>query len=242
MLHCQLLGPQQRFAIYNDGTIHLTGSRSRVSISLTGIVRSIQIIAIGAFGSPQSTYSGPVGLKGRARVAVITVIPEEFSAAQDVFDLRRNIPETPYFVQTDPSFGDWDIVLTQATDRTNVPLSGDISTLIQDLRPQVLILLGEVDVRYGAIRSLVEMASSAEIGLRDSIFDAIAKRSEKISVDERVATELARALLIDVSKAPENWISKIKAISRCMFRANENMESRDAWRSVVTRAEMIYVQ
>jgi hypothetical protein len=100
----------------------------------------------------------------------------------------------------------------------------------------------EVDVRYGAIRSLVEMASYGEVELRDFIFDAIAKRAEKISIDTRVATELARALLIDPSKAPGNWLVKVKTISRYMFQANDDMESRDVWRSVVSRAEAVYVQ
>jgi nucleoside phosphorylase len=96
----------------------------------------------GARSGSEMPYPPPVGVIGRARVAIITVIPEEFSAAQDVFELRTNIPETPYFVHNAPDRRDWDLVLTQATDRTNVPFSGDVSTLIQDLRPQVLILLG----------------------------------------------------------------------------------------------------
>ncbi|WP_316395202.1 hypothetical protein [Bradyrhizobium sp. 33ap4] len=104
--------------------------------------RAVAAAVSSALSTNKTFYAAPMGLKGRARVGVITVIPEEFAAAQEVFDLRRNIPETPYFVQTNSTPGDWDTVLTQATDRTNVPLSGDIAAMVQDLRPQVLILLG----------------------------------------------------------------------------------------------------
>ena len=70
------------------------------------------------------------------------MIEEEFTAAQQVFQVHTNIPGTPYFAESNPAGRDWDLILTQATDRTNVPFSGEVSNLIQDLRPQVLVLLG----------------------------------------------------------------------------------------------------
>ena len=67
------------------------------------------------------------GLKGRARIGLITVIEEEFTAAQQVFQVHTNIPGTPYFAESNPAGRDWDLILTQATDRTNVPFSGEVS-------------------------------------------------------------------------------------------------------------------
>jgi hypothetical protein len=95
-----------------------------------------------ALVQPRLPYPPPIGLKGRARIGLITVIEEEFTAAQQVFQVHTNIPGTPYFAESNPASRDWDLILTQATDRTNVPFSGEVSNLIQDLRPQVLVLLG----------------------------------------------------------------------------------------------------
>jgi hypothetical protein len=74
-------------------------------------------------------------------VALVTIIDEEFAAAQDVFELRENIAGTGYFAAEVSELGDWDIVLTKATDRSNLPVMGDVSVLMEDLRPQVLVLL-----------------------------------------------------------------------------------------------------
>ena len=75
-------------------------------------------------------------------MALVTIIDEEFAAAQDVFELRENIAGTGYFAAEESELGHWDIVLTKATDRSNLPVMGDVSVLMEDLRPQVLVLLG----------------------------------------------------------------------------------------------------
>lgn len=72
----------------------------------------------------------------------MTIIEEEFSAAQSVFGLNSNIPGTGYFAAESGDRRQWDITLMQATDRSNVPLMGDVTGLMEDLRPQVIILLG----------------------------------------------------------------------------------------------------
>jgi nucleoside phosphorylase len=84
----------------------------------------------------------PSGHVGRARVALLTIIPEEFAAAQGVFDLYENIPGTGYFAAEAVGLQEWDVVLMQATDRSNVPVMGDVLALMEDLRPQIIVLLG----------------------------------------------------------------------------------------------------
>jgi nucleoside phosphorylase len=84
----------------------------------------------------------PEGWFGYTRVALVTIIPEEFDAAQRVFGLRENIPGTPYFAGEADGRRAWDVVLMQASDRSNVPVMGDVQTLMGDLRPQVIVLLG----------------------------------------------------------------------------------------------------
>lgn len=84
----------------------------------------------------------PRGRAGRVRIGVITIIEEEFEAAKSVFGLNHNIPGTPYFVDGDPAGGEWDVALMQASDRTNVPAAAAATDFMEDLRPQVMILLG----------------------------------------------------------------------------------------------------
>ncbi|SDT08905.1 HEAT repeat domain-containing protein [Bradyrhizobium canariense] len=98
----------------------------------------------------------------------------------------------------------------------------------------------EADVRYGAIRSLVEMASYSDVELRNVIATEVERRADRISVDNRVATELARALLIDLQKAPQDWLQTVKTISRSMFQSTEDPTNRDLWRSVSSKAEALY--
>lgn len=84
----------------------------------------------------------PEGRNGRTRVGIVTIIEEEFEAAQKVFGLDVNIPGTSYFVASDPDARQWDVALIQASDRSNVPVSADVTDFMEDLRPQILILLG----------------------------------------------------------------------------------------------------
>jgi len=63
-------------------------------------------------------------------------------AAQGVFGLRENIPGTGYFVAEGPDRKEWDVALMQATDRSNVPVMGDVLALMEDLKPQIIVLLG----------------------------------------------------------------------------------------------------
>lgn len=89
----------------------------------------------------QASQLPPTGRVGRARVALVTIIPEEFDAARNVFGLNSHLPGTAYFV-SDPHQSVCDVALMQASDRSNVPVMGDVSNLMEDLRPQVIILLG----------------------------------------------------------------------------------------------------
>ncbi len=91
--------------------------------------------------APRLPSAAPRGRVGRARVALVTIIDEEFAAARDIFELSENIPGTGYFA-AEAERGEWDIVLVKATDRSNLPVMGDVSVLMEDLRPQIMVLLG----------------------------------------------------------------------------------------------------
>jgi nucleoside phosphorylase len=84
----------------------------------------------------------PRGRAGRVRVGIITIIEEEFEAAKSVFGLHHNLRGTPYFVEADQGIGEWDLALIQSSDRSNVPAAAAATDFMEDLRPQVMILLG----------------------------------------------------------------------------------------------------
>lgn len=89
-----------------------------------------------------SSRSAPMGRMGRVRVGLVTIIDEEFAAAQEVFDLANTIPGSGYFVGDGVGPREWDVALLQAADRSNVPIATAVTNLMEDLRPQVLVLLG----------------------------------------------------------------------------------------------------
>jgi hypothetical protein len=100
----------------------------------------------------------------------------------------------------------------------------------------------DVDVRYGSVRSIVEMACRSGQDLRERIFAEIGKRVRAISAYPRVEAELERALLVSSSKAPEDWPGKAKALARELFQVADDVERRDKWRAFVDKVEVNYVR
>ncbi|MBI2738493.1 MAG: hypothetical protein HYX38_18345 [Rhodospirillales bacterium] len=72
----------------------------------------------------------------------MTIIDEEFDAVQKVFGLNRNIAGSGYFVGDPVAADEWNIALVQASDRSNVPVANEVRSFMEDLRPEVLILVG----------------------------------------------------------------------------------------------------
>lgn len=108
---------------------------------------------LGSRQTPSSDVANrmaPTGRTGRVRVGVITIIEEEFEAAKSVFGLHHNIAGTPYFVNRNDGAREWDVALMQASDRSNVPAAAAATDFMEDLRPQVMILLGVAGGLCGA--------------------------------------------------------------------------------------------
>jgi len=93
-------------------------------------------------GLMANTYAPPQGRLGHARVAVMTIIKEEFDAARDVLGLHEEVANTQYV--TSGKTGDrlYDVVLCEATERSNIPCATLTSDIIDDFRPEVLLLVG----------------------------------------------------------------------------------------------------
>lgn len=80
-----------------------------------------------------------LGRLGTARCAVLTIIDEEFEAAAACLETHHNVPHTPYYCQAE---GQFDMVVRQAADRSQVPAAGATRQTLEDYRPEVLILVG----------------------------------------------------------------------------------------------------
>lgn len=137
----------------------------------------------------------PRGRVGRVRVGIITIIEEEFEAAKSVFGLNYNILGTPYFVDGDHGTKEWDLALIQASDRSNVPVAADATDFMEDLRPQVMILLGVAG-------GLCDDKNKGRDGIRtgDVLFADQVNYVEFLKIDNNVAR--VRSYAIDHPSEP----------------------------------------
>jgi nucleoside phosphorylase len=78
------------------------------------------------------------GRIGTARIGVLTPLPEEFVAAKHALRADLEIPDSGYYT---PDRNLLDVVLTQG-DRGNAAAVDATSNLIEDFRPEVILLVG----------------------------------------------------------------------------------------------------
>lgn len=87
------------------------------------------------------------GNKGAAIFGILTIIPEEFEAVSNIFAAAQNILGTQYFVEdiANPGAGkkpEYDVVILQAPGQTNLTASDVVRDLIEDFRPEYVLLVG----------------------------------------------------------------------------------------------------
>jgi nucleoside phosphorylase len=87
-------------------------------------------------------YPLPAGRKGHAVAAVVTIIDEEFDAVRDALGISSELSGTRYFGRQQVTQNSWDVILGQPTDRSNIPCGNLVGEIIEDFRPQVLLLVG----------------------------------------------------------------------------------------------------
>jgi HEAT repeat protein len=95
-------------------------------------------------------------------------------------------------------------------------------------------------VKYGAARSLAELACRGNAQLRSRIVQAIKNRVDDLRGQVKVRDELARALIITSEAAPAGWSDAVAEIGRAFFQRAEAPESRDRWRKYIVDAEIRY--
>jgi hypothetical protein len=86
-------------------------------------------------------------------------------------------------------------------------------------------------VCYGAIRSLIEIASLALAqSTREEIFLRIADMGAHINSIPELAREVERSLKVDIS--PPSWAEDAGLLLECLWAASKSVEEQDRWRRV----------
>jgi nucleoside phosphorylase len=78
------------------------------------------------------------GRLGTARVGVLTIVEREFEAARAALSAEIEVTATGYYVDADPC----DVVVMRSADRGNTPATNATRGLLEDFRPEVVILVG----------------------------------------------------------------------------------------------------
>jgi hypothetical protein len=95
-------------------------------------------------------------------------------------------------------------------------------------------------VRYGATRSLVEMAALGSDQIRQQIFAGIAKRAKALSRDEKSLREFGSAILIEQKRAPKNWVARLAPVIETFYNVESSFEKREQWRQMAFRLKGEY--
>lgn len=79
------------------------------------------------------------GRLGTARIAVLTILDEEFESVRTAFEATTHIPDSPYYT---PDSERLDVVVRQIPDRANVPATSCASRMVEDFRPELVTVVG----------------------------------------------------------------------------------------------------
>jgi hypothetical protein len=84
-------------------------------------------------------------------------------------------------------------------------------------------------VRYGALRSLIEVALRNPVA-RSFIFASLAARSDRLIAEPQLLRELERALVVD--DAPLSWSTDAGVVVERLWADSTTIEAQDRWRHV----------
>jgi hypothetical protein len=97
-------------------------------------------------------------------------------------------------------------------------------------------------VRYGATRSLVEMAARDQTGeVRSSIMNKCGARAEALLNDQPSLREFARSILIDPKAAPPDWAEQVKTVLVELYRLTVTSEAKERWLKLADEIDAKYV-
>jgi hypothetical protein len=90
-------------------------------------------------------------------------------------------------------------------------------------------------VRYGATRSLIEVAAIGSTEIRRMVFDGIKDRVEQLLKDEKSMGEFESAIFIDRKRAPEDWVEMLGPVIETFYCVDNTFERREQWRQLAYR-------
>lgn len=95
-------------------------------------------------------------------------------------------------------------------------------------------------VKYGAIRSIFELAARADRNLRFSVIGNIIDRADAIMDDERISQELRNLVLIDPKRAPADWPDLMIGMIAKFRTREQSDEKRDRWENLAYKIRATY--
>jgi len=110
----------------------------------------------------------------------------------------------------------------------------------------VRVLLGRLDndldpwVRYGTIRSLLEIAALGDSRIRVRVFSALRERLAKIVRDEKTIQEFERAIFIDRIRAPKDWLANALGLVQVLRDVEDSGKPRSHWEELAYRLRDTY--
>jgi hypothetical protein len=93
------------------------------------------------------------------------------------------------------------------------------------------------NVRYGAVRSLVELAARGGTELGREVARILIGRARKIMEQPRIRRELQNAIVLDRTVAPPKWLDFATEVIRAFYVEADAIEVRDEWRATLTAVE-----
>ena len=96
------------------------------------------------------------------------------------------------------------------------------------------------NVRFGAIRSLVEMAARGSSDLAHQIFVDIADRITLLTAHSTTLAEFERAIFVQPDRAPAGWTRSVSFVLIALQRACDGIEERDRWDQVLSKMVNTY--
>ena len=110
---------------------------------------------------------------------------------------------------------------------------------------EILLSLLDTDtdesVRYGTIRSIMELASRANPELRGQALEVILARVESIRRQPKIYEELRSSILLDRTPPNRDWFAFVTELIRAFFVVTDNTSERDLWRRYLSDAERLYL-
>lgn len=94
-------------------------------------------------------------------------------------------------------------------------------------------------VRFGAIRSLIELAHRAP-RFTDQIIDGIIEKMPQLRTDKLVISELKNSIFIAPDLASANWINKVTPIFNSLIDLSQTVEELEVWSASTAKIRILY--